>query len=106
MSGTRPTRSKMAPTPKKEDFISEITSSSLSKETKYIIKLIIAFFPSHQTDKDPKVAELYKKFLELGNKNALPANRVEEMMSAEEDYFKRISDLESKLSSASVPMLI
>ena len=95
----------MAPTPKKEDVISKVTNSSLSKETKDIFKLFIAFFSSLQLDKDPKVAELDKKFLELENKNALLANRVEELMSTKEESSKRISDLELKLSSADIPML-
>ena len=99
MSGTRPTRSKMAPTPKKEDLISKIASSSMSKETKEILKLFLALFSSLQTDKDPKVAELDEKFLELENRHVLLTNRVEELMSAKEESSKRISDLESKLSS-------
>ena len=72
----------------------------MSKETKDIFKLFIAFFSSLQTDKDPKVVDLDEKFLELENNNALLANRVEELMSAKKDSFKRISDLESTLSSA------
>ena len=105
MSGTRPARCKMATTPKKENIISKITSSSLSKETKDIFKLFIAFFSSLQLDKDPKVAELDEKFLEFENKNALLANRVEELMSTKEESSKRISNLESKLSSTDNPML-
>ena len=47
--------------------------------------MFIAFFSSLQTDEDPKLAELDEKFKELNNRNAMVANRVEDLMSAKED---------------------
>ena len=96
MSGMGTKRSEMAPVPKKEDFFSKYPVQVCPKKPEKFS--FIAFFSSLQTDKDPKLAELDEKFKELNNRNAMVANRVEDLMSAKEDSAKRISELGLKLS--------